>query len=109
VGSLAVARFATGLFRRADAEAEIDMEFVLVNGDVGVLMEVRALAGRSLPAPASVDLDRGSSALADGDTLRFVMAFAFAPDGRIAAVYDQLNPHKLTAVPRLRDLRPASA
>jgi RNA polymerase sigma-70 factor (ECF subfamily) len=109
VGTLAVARFASGLFRRIDAEAEIDMEFVLVNGDLGIVMEVRALAGRSLPAPASFDRDRASAVLVDGDTVRFVMAFAFADDGRIATIYDQLNPHKLAGVPRLRDLRPASA
>ena len=108
-GALGVARFALGLFRRVDAEAEIDMEFVLVNGDLGILMEVRALDGRSLPAPASVDLYQEPDVLVDGDTLRFVMAFAIGDDGRITGIYDQLNPHKLTRVPRLRDLRPSPA
>jgi len=69
-------------------------------------VEVRALDGRSLPAPASVDLYQEPDMLVDGDTLRFVMAFAFGDDGRIDGIYDQLNPHKLTRVPRLRDLRP---
>jgi RNA polymerase sigma-70 factor (ECF subfamily) len=81
-GALHVARFFAGLFRRAGhAErtglATVVVEPVLVNGDLGLLVEAVGEAG-----PA----------------LRVVMGFAVA-DGRITAVYDQLNPAKLGHVP----------
>ncbi|HET8658312.1 MAG TPA: RNA polymerase sigma factor SigJ [Micromonosporaceae bacterium] len=72
-----VARLMVVLFRRL-AEAERGVaEPVLVNGDHGLLVEVS---------------DR------QWGTVRVVMAFAIA-DGRVTAVYDQLNPAKLQAVP----------
>jgi len=94
-GALAVARFVLGLFRRAETEMLVDVEPVLVNGDFGLLVEVRAHDGRALPSPTGADL---------GDTLRFVMAFAVR-DGRITGIFDQLNPAKLAHVPRLDQLR----
>jgi RNA polymerase sigma-70 factor (ECF subfamily) len=79
-GALRVARFMIGLFRQARrAEAAIT-EPVLVNGDLGMLAEVRT---------------------ADGREQRLVMAFAVA-DGRVTAVFNQVNPDKLTRVPPAR-------
>jgi RNA polymerase sigma-70 factor, ECF subfamily len=94
-GAEAAARFLLGLFRRAAAEMDVDLQPVLVNGDLGLLVEARARDGRTLPASAGDDAQ---------DTLRFTMAFTFV-DGRISAIYDQLNPQKLTHVPRIRDLK----
>jgi RNA polymerase sigma-70 factor (ECF subfamily) len=75
-GRLRVARFLSGLFRQA-ARNETVAEVVLVNGDLGLLTE---------------------TTYPDGQTLRLVMVFAVA-DGRIVAVYNQLNPAKLDRVP----------
>ncbi|MBX6355599.1 MAG: RNA polymerase sigma factor SigJ [Micromonosporaceae bacterium] len=73
-----VARFLIGLFRRAAAEpADIVVEPVLVNGDLGLLFEVN---------------------YHHGETVRFVTAVAVA-DGRITGLFNQLNPDKLAAVP----------
>jgi len=94
-GALAAARFVLGLFRRAETEMLVDVEPVLVNGDFGLLLEVRTHDGRALPSPAGADL---------GDTLRLVMAFAVR-DGLITGIFDQLNPAKLAYVPRLDQLR----
>jgi len=77
-GALRVARFVAGLFRRART-AEVATAVVLVNGDLGLQAELR---------------------LPDGTEQRLVMAFAVA-DGRIHAIFDQLNPAKLTRVPHL--------
>jgi RNA polymerase sigma-70 factor (ECF subfamily) len=94
-GAVPAARFLLGLFRRGQAEGVVDLVPVLVNGQVGVLGEVRAAEGGSMPA-----------FLADlGDVVRFVIAFSVV-DGRIVALYDQVNPHKLAAVPPLAELSP---
>jgi len=77
-GALQVARFMAGLWRQARRATVLVTEPVLVNGDLGLLVE--------LGAP-------------DGQLLRFVMGFAVA-DGRITAVFDQVNPAKLERVPR---------
>jgi RNA polymerase sigma-70 factor, ECF subfamily len=87
IGGLPVARFLTGLFRQAAKRRAVDSssvvaELVLVNGGLGLLVEQ------------------------DEPLTRLVMGFA-VEDGRITAVFDQLNPAKLTAVPRVdraRDL-----
>jgi RNA polymerase sigma-70 factor (ECF subfamily) len=76
-GALRVARFVLGLFRQAQRN-DMVVEPVLVNGDRGFLVETTS---------------------PDGRTLLIVMAFAVA-DGRIVAIYDQLNPAKLDRVPR---------
>ncbi|NJC69265.1 RNA polymerase sigma factor SigJ [Planosporangium thailandense] len=83
-GRLRVARFLLGLFRQA-ARNETVAEPVLVNGDLGLLAE---------------------TTYPNGQTLRLVMAFTVA-DGRITAVYDQLNPAKLARVPRTEPARAA--
>jgi RNA polymerase sigma-70 factor (ECF subfamily) len=75
-GSLQVARFMAGVFRQAQRQVSVRMEPVLVNGVVGFLVEygdppIRAVMGMSM----------------DG--------------GRITGIFDQLNPAKLTAVPRI--------
>jgi RNA polymerase sigma-70 factor (ECF subfamily) len=82
-GALRVARFFVGLFRQAErlrGSAGLDtvVEPVLVNGDLGLLVE---------------------ATYPDGTTQLIVMGFALA-DGRITAIYDQLNPAKLGRVPR---------
>jgi RNA polymerase sigma-70 factor (ECF subfamily) len=76
-GALQVARFMAGVFRRFAKEATIAIEPVLVNGDLGLLMEV------SIP---------------DGPVQRVVMALAYS-DGRITGIFNQLNPAKLSGVP----------
>jgi len=79
MGAAKVARFVLGIFRRAvDQDGLLLVEPVLVNGDLGLLVE--------LVRP-------------DGPALRFSMAFAFDESGRIAHIYDQLNPAKLTGLP----------
>jgi RNA polymerase sigma-70 factor (ECF subfamily) len=78
VGALQVARFMTGLFRRLGQITGL-VEPVLVNGDLGLLAEVE------YPVYGE---------------MRVVMAFAVS-DGRITAIFDQLNPEKLARVPRL--------
>jgi RNA polymerase sigma-70 factor (ECF subfamily) len=77
VGALQVARFMSGLFRRLGRITGM-VEPVLVNGDLGLLVEV------DYPGYGEV---------------RVVMAFAVA-DGRITGIFDQLNPEKLARVPR---------
>lgn len=80
-GALPVARFIAGLFRRYQREAtSIRIEAVLLNGDLGLVSEA------DLP---------------DGSTLRGTTAFAVA-GGRLTAVYNQVNPTKLTRVPNAR-------
>jgi RNA polymerase sigma-70 factor (ECF subfamily) len=76
-GGLQVARFMAGLFRQA-RRAPVVAEQVMVNGDLGLLIEATS---------------------PDGQVLRFVMAFAY-DDGRITAILDQLNPAKLARVRR---------
>ncbi|MEV6690096.1 RNA polymerase sigma factor SigJ [Micromonospora sp. NPDC051196] len=84
VGALPVARFFIGLLRRAAAQAAtVLVEPVLVNGDLGLLVEMRSREVASL---------------------RLTMAFAVA-DGRITGIFDQLNPAKLAGVPALTDQR----
>ncbi|GAB3143643.1 sigma-70 family RNA polymerase sigma factor [Micromonospora sonneratiae] len=79
VGADKVARFLVGLFRRlVEKGGSMRVEPVLVNGDPGLLVETGD--------PAD-------------PVLRFTMAFAIE-DGRIAHIYDQLNPEKLTGLPR---------
>ncbi|MGC9670105.1 RNA polymerase sigma factor SigJ [Planosporangium sp. 12N6] len=76
-GALRVARFVLGLFRQAD-RAPTAVEPVLVNGDLGLLIETTFPGDR---------------------TFLVVVAFTVA-DGRIIAVHNQLNPAKLGRVPR---------
>jgi RNA polymerase sigma-70 factor (ECF subfamily) len=82
-GALRVARFVAGLIRQAErlsltVGTATVVEPVLVNGDLGLLVE---------------------AAGPDGSTQLVVMGFALA-DGRITAIYNQLNPAKLDRVPR---------
>jgi len=85
-GALQVARFMAGLFRRAAKEASsILAEPVLVNGDLGMLLEV------TFP----------------GGFQRLVMSFAIA-DGRITGIFDQVDPAKLTRVPPVDPARAKS-
>jgi RNA polymerase sigma-70 factor (ECF subfamily) len=77
VGVTAVSRFLTGLFRQAD-RYRVRGEAVLVNGDLGLIIE---------------------GVEPDGDPLFAVMAISVA-DGRINGVFSQLNPDKLVGVPR---------
>jgi RNA polymerase sigma-70 factor (ECF subfamily) len=76
-GALKVARFMLGLFRRFLREATMLAEPVLVNGDLGLLMDI---------THPSIG------------TQRMVMGFAVA-DGQITAIFNQLNPEKLARVP----------
>ena len=76
-GADRAARFVVGLFRRLAEAERVVAEPVLVNGDHGLLWEVS---------------DRRWG------TVRVVMAFA-VEGGQVTAVYDQLNPAKLQAVP----------
>jgi RNA polymerase sigma-70 factor (ECF subfamily) len=74
-----VARFVLGLIRRAGTlGSPLLAEPVLVNGDLGILFHQRDSVG--------------------GQQLTTVMCFAVA-DERITAVYNQLNPTKLTRTP----------
>jgi RNA polymerase sigma-70 factor (ECF subfamily) len=77
-GALRVARFLANLFRRSH-DVDVTVEPVLVNGDLGLQAE---------------------GVFSDGSQQRLVMGLAIA-DGRISAVYNQLNPGKLARVPRL--------
>jgi len=72
-GALRVARFLANLVRQSRRPG-ITVEPVLVNGDLGLLVDQR---------------------LPDGTVQRVVTAFAVA-DGQITAVFNQLNPEKLT-------------
>ena len=77
-GALPVARFIAGLFRRYQREATaVRVEPVLLNGDLGLLAEA------DFP---------------DGSMLRGTMAFAVT-GGQLTAVYNQVNPAKLTRIP----------
>jgi RNA polymerase sigma-70 factor, ECF subfamily len=73
-----VARFILGLFRRAATDpADILVEPVLVNGELGLLYELE---------------------FHNGETARVVMGVAIA-DGRVTGIFNQLNPAKLAALP----------
>jgi RNA polymerase sigma-70 factor (ECF subfamily) len=77
VGLDRVARFYIGILsRRARDYTDVTVEPVLVNGDAGVLVRGR---------------------YPDGRPLLFVLTVAVA-DGRVTAVYNQLNPAKLGSV-----------
>jgi RNA polymerase sigma-70 factor (ECF subfamily) len=75
-GGLQVARFMLGLFRTTTRQVPLRFEEVLVNGSLGFLFEYGE------------------------PPLRVVMALSIA-DGRITGIFDQLNPAKLTRVPRV--------
>jgi RNA polymerase sigma-70 factor (ECF subfamily) len=77
-GDVQVARFLAGLFRRAtQAPNTAVVEPVLINGDLGLLLE---------------------AGLGPGVRLRATMAFSIV-DGRITGIFNQINPEKLTRVP----------
>ena len=77
-GALQAARFVAGLFRRTAKETEhILVEPVLLNGDLGLLVEL------TLPS---------------GEQQRLTIGFAYA-GGRIGAVFNQVNPAKVAALP----------
>ena len=77
VGLDKVARFYAGILgRRAEQTRDVTVEPVLVNGGAGVLVRGEHLNGRRL---------------------LFVLTVAVA-DGRVTAVYNQLNPAKLRSV-----------
>jgi RNA polymerase sigma-70 factor, ECF subfamily len=76
-GALRVARFLVGLLRQA-GRVQAVLEPALVNGDLGLLVELTHQ---------------------DGPPQVAVMALAIA-DGRVQAIYNQLNPTKLAGVPR---------
>jgi RNA polymerase sigma-70 factor, ECF subfamily len=92
-GAVPIARFVGGLFRRLQNELGFEMEPVLVNGDVGVVIEVRPRPDRDLSFMEGVDL------------VRIVMVFDVGEDGRIVGIFDQLNPDKLTRLPAVAELR----
>jgi RNA polymerase sigma-70 factor (ECF subfamily) len=76
-GAEKVARFYAGIFRRRAADVEhLTMEPVLVNGDLGMLVRGTYRNGRPLLSVA-------------------MLAVA---DGRVTAIYNQLNPAKLRSV-----------
>jgi len=77
VGADKVARFYAGVFRQRAADTtDVTLEPVLVNGDVGLLIRGR---------------------YADGRPLLSVLTPVVA-DGRITAIYTQVNPAKLGSV-----------
>jgi RNA polymerase sigma-70 factor (ECF subfamily) len=78
VGAVQASRFLLGLFRRVDRFQVAHAELALVNGDLGLVVDGIDAAG----APSLT-----------------VIGLAVA-DGRITAVYNQLNPDKLREVPR---------
>jgi RNA polymerase sigma-70 factor, ECF subfamily len=79
VGVEPVARFLLGLFRQAERLEAVYAEPVLVNGDLGLVVD-----------PVDPDGRYG-----------FLVVMAFAVDGgRITGVFNQLNPDKLARVPR---------
>jgi RNA polymerase sigma-70 factor (ECF subfamily) len=92
-GAVPAARFVAGLFRRLQVDVAFEIEPVVVNGDVGFVVEVRPREGRDL------------SIMQGHDLVRIVMAFDIDEDGRIAAIFDQLNPDKLSRLPALTELR----
>ncbi|MDG4822533.1 RNA polymerase sigma factor SigJ [Asanoa sp. WMMD1127] len=80
VGAERVATFLLGLLRVLPHQAgEMRLEFVDVNGGVGVLLD---------------------AVYKDGRSFRSVLSFAVA-DGRVTAAYNQFNPEKMTRVPPL--------
>jgi RNA polymerase sigma-70 factor, ECF subfamily len=78
-GQLRVARFVVGLFRRVGRRPGARFEPVLVNGDLGLIIESTE---PSLPG-------------------RVVSTLAVGDDGLIHNVFNILNPAKLERVPRL--------
>jgi RNA polymerase sigma-70 factor (ECF subfamily) len=78
-GAEQVARFVLGLFRQADRRLAIYGETVLVNGDLGFVVD---------------------SVLPDGTPDYLVLMTPVIEDGRIVAIYNLLNPEKLKDVPR---------
>jgi RNA polymerase sigma-70 factor (ECF subfamily) len=78
VGALKVARFVQTLFRQT-AEAGAVLEPVLVNGDLGMLLEVEDYHGQPVHG---------------------VVTFSISQDGQVTGLYNMLNPAKLTRVPR---------
>ena len=79
VGAEQVARFLLGLFRQVPRQEAVYAEAVLVNGDLGLLVD-----------PVERDGSHG-----------FLVLMAFAVDnGRITAFFNQLNPEKLASAPR---------
>jgi RNA polymerase sigma-70 factor, ECF subfamily len=82
VGALKVARFYLGLQERYGAAALGIATPVLVNGDLGLIFQGSSGDERHPPFP------------------RRVSSFAVR-DGLIAAIYDMVNPDKLTRVPPL--------
>ncbi len=76
-GAPRVGRFLLGLFRQPE-RLDVVAETVLVNDDLGLLVE---------------------GTFPDGTSLLGVICFAIA-DGRITAIYNQVNPAKLDRVPR---------
>lgn len=89
-GAERVARFLRGLFRRGALVGTFTYEPVLVNGDFGLAVEARPNPGEALPGPAGI-------ARRPDEPQRYILSFAIA-DGRVVAIYDQLNPEKLTHV-----------
>lgn len=82
LGAAAVARFTLGLFGRAGRYADrVRSRPVLVDGALGLQME---------------------TVHSDGRPIRLITAFA-VDQGRITAIYNQLNPEKLTALVPLGD------
>jgi RNA polymerase sigma-70 factor (ECF subfamily) len=78
VGALKVARFMAALFRRTQGASPMVVEPVLVNGDLGMLIDV------DYPGYGKI---------------RAVTALAIE-DGRITGIFNQLNPAKLGHVPK---------
>ncbi len=77
VGADKVARFYAGVFRQRAADTEdVTLEPVLVNGDLGLLVRGRYTDGRPLLSVLS----------------------PVVADGRITAIYTQVNPAKLGSV-----------
>jgi RNA polymerase sigma-70 factor (ECF subfamily) len=79
VGAEQVARFVLGLFRQVPRQEAVYAEPMLVNGDLGLAVD-----------PVQPGGEHG-----------FLIVMAFAVDGgRITAMFNQLNPDKLTRSPR---------
>jgi RNA polymerase sigma-70 factor (ECF subfamily) len=76
VGADRVARFYAGIFRNSSEAAALSLEPVLVNGDLGVVVQ---------------------GSYKNGRPLRSVVVMTIA-DGRVTAIYNQLNPAKLRSV-----------
>jgi RNA polymerase sigma-70 factor, ECF subfamily len=77
VGAPKVARFYAGIFHQRSVDTDqLTIDPVLVNGDLGVLVRGR---------------------YKNGQTVLSVVTMAVA-DGRVTAIYNQLNPAKLESV-----------